>query len=211
MKNITAIILAAGEGKRIKPIVTPKGLLPFLGKPIINWIIDDLKAAGIAKFVVVTSKDQAKAYQAALSDKQIKFAVQSQPTGMADAVLAASDKIGSDPILVVNANDIFSSQLFKDFLNQVKLTTPDILLTGLKTDKYLPGGYFKLEGKQVKAIIEKPGEGKQPSSYANLVIHYFKNSSEFIDQLKSTTSKADDVYEVALSKLLQTKPVEFFE
>jgi len=210
MKNITAVILAAGQGKRIKPIVTSKGLIPFLGQPIIKWIIDDLKSAGIEKFIVIVNPKEKSAYQKFLTDNQIKFVVQAKPTGMADAVLSAQNQLSSS-ILVVNGADIFSPQLFKDFFNKVKSAKPDILLTGLKVDQYLPGGYFKLQGNQVKEIIEKPGAGNEPSQYTNLVVHYFKNSKEFLQTLKNTTSKADDIYEVALSKLLKIKKVSFFE
>ncbi len=49
-----AIVLCAGIGKRAKPLTNhlPKPLLPFRGKPIIYYIIKDLKAKGINKILI---------------------------------------------------------------------------------------------------------------------------------------------------------------
>jgi len=49
-----AMVLAAGFGKRMRPLTdtTPKPLVPLLGKPLIDWVIDRLKAGGIRSFVV---------------------------------------------------------------------------------------------------------------------------------------------------------------
>lgn len=51
-----AIILAAGEGNRIKEITDgkPKGFLKILGKPIIQHQIDTLKKAGIEDITIIT-------------------------------------------------------------------------------------------------------------------------------------------------------------
>jgi MurNAc alpha-1-phosphate uridylyltransferase len=41
----TAIILAGGEGTRLRPITyeMPKPLVPILGKPMIEYVIDELR------------------------------------------------------------------------------------------------------------------------------------------------------------------------
>jgi len=52
-----AIILAAGRGERMRPLtdVTPKPLLPVRGKPLIEWHLDALAAAGVREVVVNTA------------------------------------------------------------------------------------------------------------------------------------------------------------
>ncbi|NMB70529.1 MAG: nucleotidyltransferase family protein [Bacteroidales bacterium] len=49
-----AMILAAGFGTRLKPITdsVPKALVPLAGKPMIEWIIDNLVSSGFSDIVV---------------------------------------------------------------------------------------------------------------------------------------------------------------
>lgn len=51
-----AIILAAGLGSRLGSAtnITPKGMLPFQGKPLLQWQIESLKNAGIEEITIVT-------------------------------------------------------------------------------------------------------------------------------------------------------------
>jgi len=58
-------------------------------------------------------------------------------------------------------------------------------------------------------IIEKPGPGKRPSDLVNLVFHWFKKPSDFIETLTSTQSTGDDVYEQALSAFIKQNIVSY--
>jgi len=51
-----AIILAAGEGTRLKKYTRelPKGMLSFMGKPLLLWQTEALRAAGIEDISIVT-------------------------------------------------------------------------------------------------------------------------------------------------------------
>jgi len=54
---LKALIFAAGRGKRMRPLsdVTPKPLLKVWGRPMIEWQILSMKAAGIEDFVINTA------------------------------------------------------------------------------------------------------------------------------------------------------------
>ena len=52
----TAMVLAAGFGTRMRPLTetTPKPLIRLLGKPLIDWSMERLRAGGVVNFVVNT-------------------------------------------------------------------------------------------------------------------------------------------------------------
>jgi mannose-1-phosphate guanylyltransferase len=56
MKQIEAVILAGGKGTRLAPLTDtiPKPLVPILGKPMMTYILDHLKAAGITRVAIST-------------------------------------------------------------------------------------------------------------------------------------------------------------
>jgi len=57
-----AIILSAGQGRRLLPLTaeTPKCLIPFSGRPLLEWQVRSLASAGVTEVVVVTGFEAAK-------------------------------------------------------------------------------------------------------------------------------------------------------
>ncbi len=193
------IILAAGEGKRMWPIVTDKCLIPFLGRPLLyhnlKKIVGNTKAL---EFIIVANSKSKEAIVKIAKSLSINFQVvlQSESKGMADAILSAKELIEGE-ILILNAEDILDSSVFKAEFQG------DVVLTGLKVDKYFPGGYLKVAGNSVQAIVEKPGEGNEPSDLVKLVADYFKDGKKLIECLEKVETNKDDAYEVALDQMIK--------
>lgn len=61
-KDVTAIILAAGQGTRLRPYTdhVPKCMVEVRGKPMIEWQIDVLRSAGIQQIIAVTGYKEDK-------------------------------------------------------------------------------------------------------------------------------------------------------
>lgn len=57
-----AIILSAGQGRRLLPLTaeTPKCLIPFSGRPLLEWQVRSLSAAGVDDITVVTGFEAGK-------------------------------------------------------------------------------------------------------------------------------------------------------
>lgn len=55
-----AVIVAAGQGSRLREVASPKPLVQVRGRPLIAHVIDDALAAGVSDFVVVTGYEAAK-------------------------------------------------------------------------------------------------------------------------------------------------------
>lgn len=86
MRDIEAVILAAGKGKRMISAL-PKVLHPICGRPIIAYVLDTLSAVGIASPVVVIGHG-ADRVRAALGEG-VRYAVQEEQLGTGHAVAQA--------------------------------------------------------------------------------------------------------------------------
>ncbi|MCM8763184.1 MAG: NTP transferase domain-containing protein, partial [Candidatus Omnitrophica bacterium] len=86
MKNICCVILAAGEGTRMKSRV-PKVLHPICGRPMIAYTIDLVKKLGIKNTIVVLGHKEREIRK--YLPPNIKIAVQKKLLGTADALKSA--------------------------------------------------------------------------------------------------------------------------
>ena len=92
--KITAVILAAGQGTRMKSS-HPKMLHQILGRPMIAYLLDTLRDAGIADILVVVGY-QADKVQEALKDYQVRFVVQEPQLGTGHAVQVAMGAVSKE-------------------------------------------------------------------------------------------------------------------
>ena len=209
------IVLAAGEGKRMWPIKEDKCLIPFLGKPLLYHNLKKITAhlegvpaergklahlRGVLEFVIVASPTSEAGVEKVASELGLEYTVvvQQEPKGMADALLSAKEYLEGE-VLVVNAEDVIDGKLYAD----VSKGGAEVVFAGLKVDKYFPGGYLRVEGERVKGILEKPGEGNEPSDLVKLVVDYFKDGKRLVEYLENASSEKDDVYEKALDQMIK--------
>lgn len=101
MAALTAVILAAGQGTRMRSEL-PKMLHPLCGRPLVGWPIAAALAAGVDRIVVVDSA--ANSLQGQLPDGVIT-AIQPAPDGTGGAVRAAAPQIGEDMTVIVMPGD----------------------------------------------------------------------------------------------------------
>ena len=193
------IILAGGEGKRMWPIQTDKCLIPFLGKPLLYRNLKQVRQNVDGEFIIVANPQSKDGVEKIAQELELSYtiAIQRESKGMADAILSAKDLIEGE-VLVLNAED----QLDPKVYGEVIKGGGDVMVAGLKVDKYFPGGYIKAKGDRLEAIVEKPGAGNEPSDLVKLVVDYFKDGKKLVEYLEKATSEKDDVYEVALDKMI---------
>lgn len=108
-----AMVMAAGLGKRMRPLTAtrPKPLVELAGKPLIDHVLDRLRAAGVPK-VVVNVHYLADALEAHLKAKATDFDVVVSDerdllleTG--GGMVRAEPLIDADPFLVVNSDNFW--------------------------------------------------------------------------------------------------------
>lgn len=101
-----AIILAGGQGKRLRPLTDgmPKCMVQLNGKPLIQYHIDWLKKYGIKKFVVACGYKWEMIRQH--YKNSLVYSVEEEPLGTGGAIKKAMQHIDGHEFIVVNCDDI---------------------------------------------------------------------------------------------------------
>ncbi|WP_040197817.1 bifunctional UDP-N-acetylglucosamine diphosphorylase/glucosamine-1-phosphate N-acetyltransferase GlmU [Candidatus Soleaferrea massiliensis] len=110
MENCCAVILAAGEGKRMKSS-KPKVLCEVLFKPMVKWVVDSIEKAGIKQIGVICGNG-AQAVQDALGEGYT-YIQQKERRGTGHAVMQAKDflhECGAKHVLILCGDAPFIDQ-----------------------------------------------------------------------------------------------------
>lgn len=204
-----AILLAAGRSFRMDPIAD-KNFLKFCGQPLVEWQLKMLKGAGVREVFIVGGKHNLKRLKGVVI-RGIKIHAVEQKNlddGMAGAVLSVKHFFkAEDPMLIVSSNDMVDGDILQKILKEA--SRPEAgrslegVIVGKKVDSYFPGGYLVANRQGfIKKIVEKPGEGREPSDMVNLVIHLHFRPQTLFDYLEKIKVKKDDRYEAALTAWL---------
>ena len=108
-ESMQAVILAAGEGKRVRPLTRsrPKAIIPVANRPIIEYVIEALLKNGIRDIIVVVGyrKEQVTRYLNQL-EIPVEVVVQNKQLGTAHALKCAESHIKGDFLLLPGDNYI---------------------------------------------------------------------------------------------------------
>ncbi len=119
---LTAIVLAAGEGTRMKSR-HPKVVHNLLDKPIVWWTVRSAQAAGVERTIVVVG-NHADEIKAALSDFDgIEYVEQTERLGTGHAVRVVRDALGgfNGPVVVINGDaPLMRSETIKALVDETR-------------------------------------------------------------------------------------------
>ena len=106
-----AFVLAAGRGERMRPLTdqTPKPLLPVAGKPLIEWHLEKLAAAGVREAVINLGWLGAQIPQALGDGERFGLSLRYSDEGWpaletGGGIFRALPLLGSEPFLLVNGD-----------------------------------------------------------------------------------------------------------
>lgn len=124
----TAVILARGLGTRMRADAAGtelrgeqaemasrgmKGMID-IGRPFLDHVISALADAGVARICLVIGPEHAEIrdYYSSVPKRrtEVVFAVQAEPLGTGDAVLAAEQQVGEAPFLVINSDNFYPAE-----------------------------------------------------------------------------------------------------
>ncbi|ACL11660.1 Glucose-1-phosphate thymidylyltransferase [Desulfurococcus amylolyticus 1221n] len=153
-----AVILAAGNGIRLKPITEtrPKPLIPILCKPLLDWHLDRLAAVSFIDEVVIVTGYMGDIIRAHVMSRRLPFKVrfveQGEPRGTGDAVVKGIEGMGSDDDVLIIYSDIFTPV---NIIPEIAGESGNIIV-GSEVDNPSDYGVLINEGNYFKGVVEKP-------------------------------------------------------
>lgn len=155
MKQITAVILAAGAGTRMKSKL-PKVLHKVCGKMMVEHVIDATEEVQAYKTIVVTGHS-AEQVERALEHRNIKFVLQRKQLGTGHAVMQCVDDLPDEGYILLLCGDtpLITSETLKELVQfHIKGNYQTTVLTAKFQD---PTGYGRIirdEQESVLKIVE---------------------------------------------------------
>jgi len=166
-----AVILAAGEGQRLRPftVTKPKVMLSIAGKPILHYVVESLAQNGIRHIVLIVGYKREQVFDYLGSGERfgvdITYITQERQLGTAHALTLAKG-VAESEFLVLPADNLIEADTIAQFVT----VNPEAVLVK-RVDNPLRYGVVTVDGEVVKAIVEKPREAE--SNIVNTGIYAF--------------------------------------
>jgi bifunctional UDP-N-acetylglucosamine pyrophosphorylase/glucosamine-1-phosphate N-acetyltransferase len=153
-----AVVMAAGKGTRMQSEL-PKVLVPVCGRPMIDYVLDALEAAGVQRITVVVGYRAEDVKRALAGRKNLRFALQAEQRGTGHAVMSArADLVDhAGPVLVVAGDSpLMQSDSIRCLLAEFEGASPACVLgTATKDDPTGLGRVVRDAAGQFAGIVEE--------------------------------------------------------
>jgi len=182
-----ALILAAGIGKRLKPLTdnVPKPLLKIAGKSPLERSIDALISIGVSDIGIIVDF-QSELVEEEIGSKypEIKFIPQGEPKGTGHAVKRAREFIKEDSFFVVYGDLLFDTEIITEMYKLAIKDEEKAFISGFEGENITNfGALFYNDRMELTVIIEKPQEEVE-NALINAGIYLFPTTIwKFIDNL----------------------------
>lgn len=157
--KLNGVVMAGGLGTRLRPLTNevPKPMLPVGGRPLLEHIVEQLRAAGVER-VSFTTHYKGTVIEDHFGDGsgfgiRIGYMQEDQPLGTAGALCLL--ETWEDPVLVING-DILTRLDFRAFLEFHNEHEADMTVAVRLHEMKLAYGVVETDGMNVTGIAEKP-------------------------------------------------------
>ncbi|WP_410764621.1 sugar phosphate nucleotidyltransferase [Haloferax sp. DFSO60] len=163
MSLSSAVVLAAGEGMRLRPLTKyrPKPMLPVMNVPLLEHVFESLVTAGFSEISVVVGyqRDRVQEYFGFEYDGvPLTYHIQEQQLGSGHAVLQAKSEIDGS-FLVVNGDQLVAPDTMDAVVSAHNAGDQFATLGVVESEVAPQYGAVTLDGDSVVELVEKPGEG----------------------------------------------------
>ncbi len=184
-----SIILAAGLGKRMKSSI-PKVMHKIMGKPMLSYVIEASKNAGIDEEIIVVGNGKEIVME--YFGNGFKYAVQKDLLGTGDAVKSASHYIEDNDTVVILCGDapcITSATISKAMDFHHTNSSSCTVITARLNEPYGYGRIVKENNRILRIVEEKDAdETVRKINEVNSGVYVF-NGKELKDSLKHLSNK----------------------
>ena len=157
-----AVVLAAGEGTRLRPLTRnrPKPMLPAADRPILEHVFDALIAAGVERLHVVVGYKRDRVqnhFGPTYRNVPIEYVHQGKQLGSGHALLRAREAVeDEDGFLVVNGDQVVERRMVADVLAAFEDDDASAALAVTEQADVSHYGGVVTEGDRVVELVEKP-------------------------------------------------------
>jgi glucose-1-phosphate thymidylyltransferase len=134
VSDMKALILAGGKGTRLRPLsnTIPKQLLPVANRPILFYVIEQTRQAGISNMRIVVSPETNRHIKEAVGNgsrwqANISYILQPELLGIAHAVRIAQEFLGSSPFLLFLRDNLIEGGI-REIIVDFQQHQPDALI-----------------------------------------------------------------------------------
>jgi len=191
VKTLKAVVLAAGEGRRLRPLTLtrPKHMIQIGGRPLLEYHLLSLRDAGIREILLVVNykSAQIKNYfeDGSKLGVKIEYIYQKELKGTADAFSLAEDYVDGD-FLATYGDLLITPNVVRSALDTHLKTTPAATLTTVEVEHPEHYAVVKSAQKRVVEISEKPPPALITSKQVNAGVYVF--SPKIFGAIKQTGS-----------------------
>lgn len=195
------VILAAGKGTRLRPVTLErsKAMVPIVGKPMVERVIETLLANQIRQFVVVIGPDDPDILpyftETAHLPAEFQFVVQPERLGMANALALAAPFIRGD-FLVSACDSIVPGSHIAALQHTFRSRQANAVLSLMKLPpaRISKSSAVEIRNEEITRIVEKPAPHEAPSDIGSLPLYIF--SRHLLSYLEEVTPSPRGEYEL---------------
>ena len=155
----TAVVLAAGEGTRLRPLThnRPKPMLPAANRPILEHVFDALVEAGIEELVVVVGYKRDRVqdhFGPTYRGVQLSYVTQTKQLGSGHALRQARTAVDG-PLLVMNGDRLVDATTI-EAVDAAYADSGDTSIAVLERQDTSRYGAVEVQDGEITDIVEKP-------------------------------------------------------